>query len=367
LEGTILLRTKLLGVTGAVAAIATLGITAASASAVPNATKSVTGIQAESVRCTATTCVVVGMDAADTAGKTALINPATGAVKLGSGTLAGDYGAGVACPDKTTCLSDAYGGNHDQISEIIAISTKTGAAKVRAKLPGSEQYDVFGLACPSSKYCYVVGHSAAPGIQLPTWALLLKVSPAGKILSKTINKSYYGYGPIACESSSTCLVGRETKKSGFQAVPLVNGKFGKPHALPSNFAPFSFSCYSTKLCYASGGLGEQGSPELIPLNPKTGAPGKAITLGKLGGGATAGLACYSSTQCVVASYIVVGSGYGAYSEASYALVTKGKLGKIVAVSKAKGSNFNSVACANAKECYAVGFDAVNNQSIVAKV
>jgi hypothetical protein len=357
-EGTILFGTKLLAVAGAVAAITALATTAAAASVTPSAAKNVTGIQAGSVGCTLSTCVVVGMDTAGTAGKAALINPATGAVKLGRGTLAVDYGAAdgiVACPNKATCLSEAYGGNHDQNSEITAISTKTGAQKVTATLPANDQYSLSDLACPSSKYCYAVGNSAAPGVQLPTWALLLKVSPAGKILTKTINKSYYGYGPIACESTSACLVGRETTRLGFQAVPLVNGKFGKSHALPSNFLPFTFSCYTTKLCYAEGITETSNAPEVVPLNPKTGAPGKVSRLPLADTGSVSlGLACYSSTQCVAVGEITKGTGINQTTEAAYLVINKGKAGKAVVASTEESSAFTAVSCASSKECYAVG-------------
>ncbi len=350
-----MLRTKLLAITGAIAVVA-LATTAAHASVTLKATTNVTGIQAGSVGCASTTCVVVGVDADHAAGKTALLNPVTGAVKLGSGTLAGIYGGTVACPNQTTCLSTAYGGDNDQISEITAISTKTGAAKVTAKLPTSDQYDVFGITCPSSTYCYAVGNSAAPGIQLPTWALLAKVSPAGKILSETIDKSYYAYGPIACESSSTCVVGRETRKTEFQSVLLVNGKFGESHSYATNYLPFYASCYSDKLCYTAGiSDGATTVPEVVSLNPKTGAPGKTLRLPFADTGSLSlGLACYSSTQCVAVGEILKGTGSNQTTEAAYVVITSGKVGKAVVGSTEQSSAFTSVSCASSTECYAVG-------------
>jgi hypothetical protein len=298
------------------------------------------------------------------AGKTALINPVTGAVRLGSGTVAANYGSSsdeVACPGKTTCLAEAIGGNEGDIAEIVAISTKTGAQKVTAKLPTTAQYYLNYLTCPSSAYCYALGFTAPNGVQLPTWALLMKVSPTGAILSKSVDKSYYSYGPIACESSSFCLVGLETKKFGFQVMPLVNGKFGKEQALPSSFWPSSIECYSDKLCYAAGDTtgGTSATPELVPLNPKTGAPGKLLKLpitagGTLTASAPLGLACYSGSQCVVVSDILKGTSSNSYTEAVYVVINRGKAGEVVVASTEHNSAFYAVSCASAKECYAVG-------------
>jgi hypothetical protein len=147
-------------------------------------------------------------------------------------------------------------------------------------------------------------------------------------------------------------------KGPWQVVPLVNGKSGKPRNLPAGFEPLSLSCYSDKLCctIGSGEYGTSGPIELVPLNPKTGAAGRLIKLKLIGanGSSSAGLACYSSTQCVVVGSTVVGTGNAAKSEASYVVITEGKVGTLVVASTKTGSSFGDVACASAKECYAVG-------------
>jgi hypothetical protein len=273
-----LFRTKLLAVAGAAAALVTLGMTAASASVSPGAAKNVAGIQANSVGCTSTTCVITARNTAGTKAKTAFLNPASGSVKVTSWSSAAVATDQVACPNQTTCLALGYG-NGDTTAVITAISTQTGAEKVTATLPTADQYNLFNIACPSSKYCWVDGSSAAPGVQLPTWALLVKVSAAGKILQSTVHKSYYNLGPVTCQSSSTCLIGRETTTSKLQSMTLVNGKSGQPYAYPANYVPFDASCYSDTLCYSIGvSESTQANVKVTSLNPKTGAPGTAVKL-----------------------------------------------------------------------------------------
>ena len=369
-----LLRTKLLAAAAAAAAaLVTVGTAAASAGVSPSATQNVAGIQAHAIGCTSAVCVITASNAAGTKAKTALLNPVNQSVKVTSWSSAGIAGYQVACPTKTTCLALGYAGNAEAIT---AINTKTGVEQATAKLPTADQYNLFSITCPSAKYCWVEGSSAAPGVQLPTWALLLKVSPTGRILQRTVNKSYYLDGPAACESSTTCLIGRETNKIKFQSMTLVNGKFGKPYADPANYLPFDAACYSNKLCYSIGTIETSATEdeEVVPLNAKTGAPGKATRLpftGSTSIGVAEGIACYSATQCVAVGAIPVGTGANQGTEAAYVLITNGKVGKPVVASKALASVFSAVSCASPKECYAVGTYYIpstqTTASIVAKV
>jgi hypothetical protein len=190
------------------------------------------------------------------------------------------------------------------------------------------------------------------------WALLLKVSAAGKLLNKTVDKSYERDGAIACESARTCLLARETNKMTFQSVTVVNGKFGRrSYDYPKNYAPFYTSCYSDKLCYSSGFAGNTLSPAPVvtSLNPKTGAPGKPVKLPLADtGNVELGVACYSSTRCVVVGEVAKGTGENQTTYAAYVIINKGKIGKPVVVSSSKGSWLSTVSCASPKECYAIG-------------
>lgn len=346
-------RAGLAALAGAVATVITLGISPASAIVTPNGTQTVSGIQAASIGCTSAKCVVAGTSMPGSGAKTALVNPATGSVVLGSGvlknTMYGGAPVAVACPTTTTCLGlPALG--------VANINTKTGAQKLTAKFPGY-QYSLGAIACAGSKVCYAVGSYDHPTAKTGTTGWLVTLSPAGKILSQSVDNASVGYSGISCESSTLCLMGRWLRKgSVWQVVSLVNGKFGKSYNLPANFLPEVISCYSTELCYASGAKDNQGTTEeAVPLNPKTGAPGRLIVLSKISGAEPgAGFACYSSTQCVVASFIVVGTGIGAYTEAAYVVIAKGKVGKPVVASTTAESEFASVSCASSKECYAVG-------------
>ena len=161
---------------------------------------------------------------------------------------------------------------------IIAINTQNGAQKIATRLPTTAQYDISNIACPSSKYCYAAGSTAPNGVQLPTWALLMKTSPSGKVLSKSVNKSYETYGPIGCESNGVCLMDRATTKFVEQVVPVVNGKIGKPHTLAglSSFSPESITCYSDKLCYEAGSIynttAGTGQLNSVPAEPEDRLP-----------------------------------------------------------------------------------------------
>ena len=142
----------------------------------------------------------------------------------------------------------------------------------------------------------------------------------------------------------------------------MNGKFGKPHALPSNFWHFDLSCYSTKLCYAAG-INGTGAWEVVPLNPKTGAPGKVIKLPLVTTGTVPlGLACYSSTQCVAVGGITKGTGTSQTTKAAYVVISKGKVGNAVVASTEDLSKFVAVSCASSKECCAVGTYFVPNSN-----
>jgi hypothetical protein len=348
-EKELMLRTRRMAAAGVVAALALLGTSTAYASVAPGGIKAVPGIQLSSITCTARTCVAVGTDPSGSDGKTALINPATGSVKLGAGVLKNlPFATGpnfVACPTAMTCLSLPV------FHDVASINTKTGLLNRTGKVASS--YDLANIACAGSKFCYATGSYSPPNFMASSQGYLAKISPAGKILSGTVNKKYIGYSGISCESSSLCLMTGWPVKGPWQAIPLLNGKSGTPRNLPAGFEPQELSCYSNKLCYAIGavGFGSSSLPELVPLNPKTGAAGRVIKL-KLTG--APGLACYSGAQCVVAGDIVVGTGNAARAEAAYVVITKGKAGSLVVSSTRTGSGFGSVACAAATECYAVG-------------
>ncbi len=300
---------------------------------------------------TATGCVAVGVSTVSDNGKSVAINAATGAVKVWSGSLANLIPEAVACPGKTSCLAT--------IDNTFASVKVSGAAmKVTAKipLPSTGIIAINAIACAGSKACYAVGFE---GTEAASTALVVKLSASGKVLAK-VKGSGTGAGAIACPSSTTCLVAEHTKTAEL-IVPLTNGRLGAGHKLATGTFVQSISCYAAKLCYALGGklTGTDRTDELITLNPKTGQPGKTVSLGGVNGD---GVACYSATQCVVAGY----TGSGATAVPASVVVTKGKLGPVAHYSSSDRS-FSSVACATAKRCYAVGEGATASAAAVTKV
>ena len=368
-KGISLFRTKVVLVASLITALITLGMTTASAGAVAHDTNTIPSIQPAAIACTSTTCVITGANVTTGGASTALLNPSTGAIKLGPSNGYFVYDTGLACPNKTTCIGL---GEHNFVETTVDISPRSGAQKVVSNISMTSRIStLFGIACLGSEYCLVYGDTSPFGGS----AFLAKVSPTGKILKRTVDKSYEQYADIACESARTCLVAREVKNSTYQSVTMASGEFGKkPYGYPKNYMPLYSSCYSYKLCYSSGITGNTLSPnpQVTSLNPKTGAPGKAFNLPLADTeNVELGIACYSSTQCVVVGEVAKGKGSNQTTYAAYVIITKGRIGKPVLVSTSKGSSLITVSCASPQECYAIGsyFDSTTDNSVtlIAKV
>jgi hypothetical protein len=301
---------------------------------------------------TATACVAVGANIGDTTtGKGVAVNAATGAAKAWSGGLAGVDPQSVACPGKTSCLAAGF--------DVVAAVKVSGAAmKVTAKVrpPKNGIVALGAVACAGSKTCYAVGFE---GTEVASKALLLRLSTAGKIL-KTTTASGTGFAAIACPSSSTCFIAEHTKTAEL-IVPLTNGRLGSGRKLPSGTYVQAMSCYGGKLCYALAGKvsgAEARTDEMIPLNPRTGRPGKAVSLRSFNGD---GVACYSSSQCIIVGF----TGTGSTAAAASLVVSKGKAGA-PAHYRSVPDPFAAVGCATSKRCYGVA-PASAGKSLVVKV
>jgi hypothetical protein len=304
------------------------------------AATSVRGVSTlEAIACpTAKGCVAVGSSTNFTNGRSAGINAATGSVRVWPGSLAGVVPTAIACPGKSTCLATAN-------RAVASVKVSGAAMRVTATipLPSVGIIALGSIACAGSKVCYAVGFE---GTEAASKALLVEISAAGKILAK-VTGSGTGYGAIACPSATTCLVAEHTKTAEL-IVPLKNGRLGAGRKLSAHTYVDSISCYAAKLCYALGGVltsVTDRTDELIPLNPKTGQPGKPVNLGAVNGD---GFSCYSATQCVVVGF----TGLGQKAVAASVVVTKGKRGPVRHY--ASYLPFDAVACATAKLCYAVG-------------
>jgi hypothetical protein len=285
-------------------------------------------------------CVSTGSDT-NGDGKGAVITAATGAVKVWSGKLTDDDPNAVSCPPKAKkCLFVA-----DDAVGTLTISS--GALKVTATPPPPSGGIVAlgALSCP--KTCYAVGFE---GSEAASNAVLLHLSAAGKILSTTKNTGT-GSGAIACPTATLCFVSDYANPT--QSVQVVRGgKIGASHAFPAHTYVEGMSCFGSSLCYALGG-NTTSSPELtnelFPLNPKTGAIGKAITIGGDFSGSTSSggnVTCISATTCLVAGFTDAGA-----EVAALVTVTGGKAGSPVGY---PGEALDAAGCATASECYGVG-------------
>jgi hypothetical protein len=300
---------------------------------------------------TAHTCVAVGNnDSFD--GKSVVINAKTGSALAWSGSLTNDSLNDVACPTTTTCLAVA----DDAVSSVKASS---GAMKV-TDAPAKPKNGIVALgsiACQGATRCYAVGFE---GSFASSTAIVIRLSGAGKSLA-VMKDTGTGIGTIACPSTTQCLIS-DASHSGLKIQVLETTRFGASHALPAKTFIDKIACYKTKLCYALGGKNTSGfSPvdELFPLNPKTGAIGKVITMKGFSGD---GLACPSATRCLVVGF----TGEGSSAKPGLVTIVRGKPGKTAKLAPASAS-YADVGCASATVCYAVGLAGGGAGAIVTKV
>jgi hypothetical protein len=330
-------RTRLYFV-AAVAATAILAVpVAANAAQGPGAPRTaVPGVSALSgVTCpTAAACVSVGSDD-NLNGKSAVINAATGAVKVWSGDLANDSMNAVACAGAASCLAVAD-------DAVASVAVSSGAMKVTAtpKKPASGIVALGAIACAGTTGCYAVGFE---GTEASSKATVAHLSPAGKLLATKKNGGT-GIGAIACPSASLCLMG-EHYTSGEAIQLLNNGAFGTSHTLPAGTYVQAISCYKASLCYALGGSGSSAPDEVFALNPKTGTAGSTATISGFSG---SNLTCINATTCLASGF----TGTGSAAKNAVVAVVKGKPGK--PASYPGNFGLRDVACASASACYAVG-------------
>lgn len=300
---------------------------------------------------TSHTCVAVGSnDSLD--GKSVVINAKTGSARAWSGSLTNGSLNDVACPTATTCLAVAD-------DAVASVKPSSGAMKVTDK-PSKPKNGIVALgsiACQAATRCYAAGFE---GPFASSTAIVIRLSGAGKSLA-VMKDTGTGIGAIACPSTTECLMS-QALHGGLKIQVLETTRFGASHALPAKTFIDKIACYKTKVCYALGGKLTGGfSPvdELFPLNPKTGAIGKAI---KMTGFSGDGLACASATRCLVVGFTGEGSG------AKPALVTivRGKAGKAAKLTPA-GASYADVGCASSTVCYAVGLAGGGAGAIVTKV
>jgi hypothetical protein len=302
-------------------------------------TTPVTGVAAlNDIACPSSrTCVAVGLNE-QVNGKSAIIAAATGKVRPWPGKLKALALEAVACPDKSRCLTVAD-------DAVASVSTSTGAMKVTAvpKAPANGIMAIGGIACAGSGNCYAVGYQGTGAKQQ---AIVVHLSAAGKLLKVMID-SGNGISAIACPTSKLCLLAKHSGDK--QTIQLLaSGRFAASRSFPANTFIQQIACYQAKICFALGGTftGQGLANELFPLSPKTGAIGHAVAMGSFNGN---GMACASSTRCLVVGFISSGT----TTKPGLVTVAGGKAGH-PATFGPPGDGFSSIGCATASACYAAG-------------
>jgi hypothetical protein len=302
----------------------------------PQAT--VPGVSLTGIACpTAKACIAVGNE--DLNGKSVVVTASTGAAHAWSGDLAGDALWAVACPGKSVCLAVSD-------DAIASVQASTGAMKVTATptRPADGIVALGEIACASAKSCYAVGWQ---GTEASSVAIVVPLSATGKQLG-LVKGTGTGIGAIACPAANLCLVS-DHFSTGEVIQLLKNGRLGSSHAVPAKTYIQRIVCFQAAVCYALAGRITSGfSPtdELFPVNPKTGAVGRAVTMSGFNGD---GMACASATKCLVVGY----TGEGSTAVPGVVTVSHGKPGKPAKLGPAEGS-LSDVACPTASVCYAVG-------------
>lgn len=286
---------------------------------------------------TDTSCVAVGSDT-DGDGKGAAIDAADGAVSAGAGHLDDDVLFGVACATSTKCVAVS-----DETS--ASVNPATGAVKVAGtvKPPKNGIVAVDDIACPTKQSCYGVGFI---GTELKSKAIVVHYSASGAVEGKAESSST-GYGTIFCPSSKLCFVAAANGANKSEWIRQLHGdKVGAKHTVPKGVYVQSAACYKTKVCYLLAGRTSGFRTDLLyPVNPKTGAIGKVITVG--GDFTGDGIACASAKVCIAVGL----TGTGQSAQPASVEITKAKAAAPVHYS---GGAFSAVACTPAGDCFGVG-------------
>ncbi len=325
----------------------TTGVTATTATTTATATDAtVPGVTSLSgVACpSAVECVAVGVSKG-TFGRSVAIDAATGAARVGAGSLTDRPFDAVACAaDAKTCV--AVAGN-----DVAAVNASTGALTLTAVVKLTPALVVLdAVSCASASACYAIGTSRTPGVAGSEKAVVTELTGDAKLV-RTVDDPVTGIGNIVCPTATRCLL--SVVVSGAVHIQVMtDGKLGASTPLASGTYVQAISCDGTALCEGVAGNDDTKSStasapdEILPLNPTTGAPGRADAIG--GGFSGYSIACASATRCVVAGSV----GEGAAAKPAVVVVTDGKPGAPVPVAGTEG--LSHIACASATVCYAVG-------------
>jgi hypothetical protein len=210
------------------------------------------------------------------------------------------------------------------------------------------------IACaPKSTTCVAVGtkYSAAGP---PSYSVVLPVDNG--VPGKLAHFPAFGISGlqpdgVACPTSKDCwIVGEANSGSGF-AMTFDNGTLGPVHTISGTAVLYDVSCGTTTTCWATAANGSYKNAALVRLTdsgtkvyPLKGTYGYLFRGGE---GGNTDMLCRSATSCTVLGSANLGSGPG--------LVMTISSGKITATNKVKTVGlFSGLACETTKSCIGVG-------------
>jgi hypothetical protein len=294
----------------------------------------------------ATSCVAVGKNVAETGGVVVPISdgtPGTPMTVPGTGEL-----DGVSCPGASSC--EAVGENAAYTAGVVVPITG-GNPGSPITVPGTRGLD--GVACSGATGCEAVGANTAQTV--PVVVPITNGTPGA---ATTVSGTSHLAG-LACQSATACeAVGENAAKTAGVVVPITGGTPGSPISVPAASELLGVACQSATSCVAVGNGFAPDSRTIVPgvvVSLTNGLPGTAIRVAGTGGGLD-GVACESASSCEAIGANAYFGGGPASMILGYQVVVPIAAGAPGYPITAPGfpSFLHGVACQSSTSCEAVG-------------
>ncbi len=310
----------------------------------------------DSVSCpSATACIAVGDGFAEDWNGTAW---AVHAIARAKDTL-----VSVSCVAATTCV--AAGGYFDDGVQFMVAESWNGTKWRVINPPISTSFDtdeLSGVACQNANQCTAVGsyHDPVDGyrtlaeIMQLRWQPQTATVPAGAIAT--------GFDTVSCTSASACMAvgdyeAGDSTFDDFTETWNGGGWTVQPTPNSSNSNLSGVSCSAASACTAVGDVLSGGV--LVTLAQRWNGTGWAVQATPNPAGAASSyltsVSCPSATSCTATGFYRDGSG----NQFPLAEAWNGSTWKIQTTPHPSGTTttqFNTVSCASAGACVAVGYD-----------
>ena len=294
----------------------------------------------------------------------------------------------VACGSAGDCAAGGYEKDASGREQGLVVIQKKGRWGKAIKVPGSAALNVGGVASVSSVSCGSAGSCAAGGYyrdgtgRVQVFVVSEKKGRWGKAIEVPGSGALNAGGDavvnsVSCKPGGNCVAGGlyEDGSDHGQAfvVSSKKGRWGKASKVPGSGAlnaggsagVYSVSCGSAGNC-AAGGYYRDGSGhiEALVVSEKRGRWGKAIEVPRSGALNAGGDASVDAVSCASAGSCSAGGSYVDGSGRVQTFVVSSKNGRWGTASEVPGSGalnaggaaaIDSVSCASAGNCAAVGF------------